>query len=176
MLFILLLVVFPLVWFLVDKCNVLSYLGLIDTNNPPSEWSVVFIGYFGSAVAAIAGYIAVILSLNVQNKARQEDNAKEVLPLLAVEPYYGTVLKPVVITNGDPESANLNVALGGILYLRNVGMREMYSLEAASMKSDKFGDVILRTEITPILYKENDVFLCVYPVIDGTVDGKNIHI
>lgn len=175
-LFTLLLVVFPLAWFFLDKFNVLSCLDFIDPDNPPSEWSIAFIGYFGSAVAAIAGYIAVILSLNIQNKARREDNAKDVLPLLAAEPYYGAVSKPVIVTNGDYKAASPNVVTGGILKLQNVGMREMYNLEVINLRSDKFDNVTVRTTITPILYKENSIFLCVYPVMEGVLDGKNVRI
>lgn len=170
-----LLIVVPLVWFIIDSTNLLSIIGIMQSNaTTPSNWTSVLLGYFGSALAAILGYTAVIITIFQQEKARREDNAKEVLPLIAAEPYYGAVSKPVVVTNSDCEAANLNVVTGGILKVQNVGMREMYNLEIISLKSDKFDDVMSHTAITPILYKENSVFLCVYPVIEGALDGKNV--
>lgn len=172
----LLLIIFPSVWFLLDASNLLSTWGIIGYNNPPSEWSGVLIGYFGSAFAAVAGYIAVILSLKKQEDARKEDNAKEVLPLLSAEPYYEAVSEPVIVTNGDYESASLNTATGGILKLQNVGMREMYDLRVINMESDRLESAVTNVEITPILYKDGSIYVCIYPVMKGTLDGKSLRI
>lgn len=175
-LLLLLLVIFPSMWFLLDKSNLLSTWGIIGYNNPPSGWSGIFIGYFGSAFAAVAGYIAVILSLKKQEDARKEDNAKEVLPLLSAEPYYGGVSEPIVVTNDDYESASLNTATGGILKLQNVGMREMYDLRVISMESDRLESAVTNVEITPILYKDSSAYVCIYPVMKGTLEGKSLRI
>lgn len=167
-LFALLLVIFPLAWFFLDKFNVLSYLGFIDPDNPPSEWSIAFIGYFGSAVAAIAGYIAVILSLNIQNKARREDNAKEVLPLISALPtacdtgwnrsviYLKHIIHSKDGVSTDDNKTSSHLSRDGIL-LKNVGMREMYSVEIVGVESEFFTTSLKPIQLAPILYKNNSI-------------------
>lgn len=166
-LFTLLLVAFPLAWFFLDKFNVLSYLGFIDSDNLPSEWSIAFIGYFGSAVAAIAGYIAVILSLNIQNKARREDNAKEVLPLISALTTCSNGLDRSIIYlkhaiqlknegSSNDKTTSKHLSRKGIL-LKNVGMREMYDVEIMGIESDFFTTSSVPVELAPILYKGDSI-------------------
>lgn len=173
-LFLLLLVVFPGVWFLLDKYNFPSILGFWGTDNPPSEWSVVFIGYYGSAFAAIAGYIAVILSLNVQNKARKEDNAKGVLPLLSIEVYNGKATCPIIVSNAHFNDANQRLAVGNFLKFQNVGMREMYNLEIINIESETLDGVDSPISITPILYKDKHIMVYLPLAIKArrTEDGR----
>lgn len=168
MLFLLLLVIFPGVWFLLDKTNFFSNLGLIEHNNPPSEWSLVFVGYFGSAVSAVAGYIAVMLSLNIQEKSRKEEQTKEVLPLLSVTCTKSDsgwdraiiYLKHNIQSNVQDSSA-MNTSCdhrspSGIL-LTNVGMREMYDVRIVRVESNFFSSLSVPTELTPILYKDDTI-------------------
>lgn len=171
-----LLVAVPLIWFFVDSINLLSTIGIIQSGVVPSNWTDIFLGYFGSSISAILGYTAVIVTISQQEKARREDNAKEVLPLLSAEPYHEAIPESVIITNGDYEAANLNATMGGILKLRNVGMREMYNLKVVSMRSDKFDDVVTNIEITPILYTDGDAYLCIYPTMEGKLDDNKVQI
>lgn len=171
-----LLIIVPLIWFAVDSNNILSAIGVKSLGNTPSNWTDAFLGYLGSASATIIGYVAVVITIIQQEKSRREDNAKEVLPLLSIEPYHGTVSGSIVVTNGDYESACFNVATSGVLRIRNVGMRELYSL-TVSMKSDKFSNIVTDIEMTPILYKDNSEYICVYPIVEGKPDDKgNIHV
>lgn len=169
LLLLLLLVIFPGAWFLIDRFNLPSILGIIDFNNPPSEWSVIFTGYFGSALAAIAGYVAVILSLRKQEDARKEDNAKEVLPLISVSATIPNDLwnRPAIYLkhtiqskNGDStaeeEKPSLHPSQNGVL-LKNVGMREMYDVKLVGVESDFFTSSSSSIELAPILYKDNTI-------------------
>lgn len=71
-----------------DITNTPSKLGL-PLNSVPGQWSVVLIGYFASALSALAGFIATAYSVNKsiehQNQVRKQDNAIAVLPLVGVE-------------------------------------------------------------------------------------------
>lgn len=82
------LTIFPIVWFILDITNTPSKLGL-PLNSVPGQWSVVLIGYFASALSALAGFIATAYSVNKsiehQNQVRKQDNAIAVLPLVGVE-------------------------------------------------------------------------------------------
>lgn len=90
------LAIFPIVWFIFDATNTPSKLGL-PVNSVPSQWSVVLISYFASALSALAGFIATTYSVNKsiehQNRVRKQDSAIAALPLISVEYSDGVVEK-----------------------------------------------------------------------------------
>ena len=90
------LTIFPIVWFILDATNTPSKLGL-PLNSVPGQWSVVLIGYFASALSALAGFIATAYSVNKsiehQNRVRKQDSAIAALPLISVEYSDGVVEK-----------------------------------------------------------------------------------
>jgi len=163
-LFAVLLLIFPLTWFILDATNFLSHLDLI-VDESPGKWSSLFLNYYGSAFAAVAGYIAVIITIHQQEKSRKEDKAKEVLPLIAVDIYGGSMVDYITITNENCDVARLNPDLCGELKIKNVGMREMYNLEVANMKSAFFEDIKSPIPITPILYKDATQTIRIFPII-----------
>ena len=90
------LTIFPIVWFILDATNTPSKLGL-PLNSVPGQWSVVLIGYFASALSALAGFIATAYSVNKsiehQNRVRKQDSAIAALPLISVEYSDGVIEK-----------------------------------------------------------------------------------
>ena len=90
------LAIFPIVWFILDIANTPSKLGL-PLNSVPGQWSIVLIGYFASALSAIAGFIATAYSVNKsiehQNQVRKQDNTIAALPLISVEYSDGVIEK-----------------------------------------------------------------------------------
>ena len=170
MLFILLLIVFPATWFILDKYDFMSKIGVIGEGDGPSEWSVVLLSYIGSVAAAAASYIAVLLSINRQERARRQDNMKAVLPLLSPKTKTRTSCHAVQTINlrhniipnqgqsgGRPVSAK-TLSLNS-LEIKNSGMRELYDLKIVGIKSDFFATDFQLLKLAPVLYKDDTKML-----------------
>ena len=161
------LAIFPIVWFILDATNTPSKLGL-PVNSVPGQWSVVLIGYFASALSALAGFIATAYSVNKsiehQNQARKQDNVIAVLPLVGVEctndligqegeieiehiclPQEKTLKKNCVI-NETFENPFLKFRF------INRGQREMYNLRLLSKEQEKAKSNKKDSIIFPVVY------------------------
>ena len=146
------LAIFPIVWFILDATNTPSKLGL-PLNSVPGQWSMVLIGYFASALSAIAGFIATAYSVNKsiehQNQVRKQDNAIAALPLVGVE-----CTNDLTSQGGEVEIERICLPQEKTLkkdyvineffknpYLKfsfiNMGQREMYNLRLLSKEQEK---------------------------------------
>ena len=166
MLFILLLIVFPATWFILDQYDVMSKIGIIGEGDDPSEWSVVLLSYIGSVAAAAASYIAVLLSISRQERARQQDNMKAALPLLSPKTKTCTSGRAVQTMDlkydippnqgqGGGRQVSAKTPSLNSLEIKNSGMRELYELKIVGVKSDFFETDFQPLELAPVLYKDD---------------------
>lgn len=165
---ILMILVFPLTWLIVDGTDWLTTVGIRNfINQEPSVWTDAFLGYFASALAATLGFISVLITIHHQEAARREDNRKNVLPLIAINKNNSTnkAIISHVVTNGDIAKVNLNPSNGALVELKNVGMREMYNVKITDIVCDLLENQFQETQIAPIIYKEHSVTIRLQPII-----------
>ena len=165
------LVIFPIVWFILDATNTPSKLGL-PLNSAPGQWSVVLIGYFASALSALAGFIATAYSVNKsiehQNQVRKQDNAIAALPLISVE-YSDSVIEKsrdaeIEYTCLPQEKASKEVYLKNEILkspflkfsLINKGQREMYNLRFMSERPEKSEGNKKDVVLFPVVYSNEE--------------------
>ena len=165
------LTIFPIVWFILDITNTPSKLGL-PLNSVPGQWSVVLIGYFASALSALAGFIATAYSVNKsiehQNQVRKQDNAIAALPLISVE-YSDSVVEKsrdaeieyICLTQ---EKASKEIYLKSEILknpflkfsLINKGQREMYNLRFISERPEKSEGNKKDIVLFPVIYSNDE--------------------
>ncbi len=176
----LIVVVFPTVWIIVDGTNWFTQLGIRGIiNQEPSAWTSAFLGYFASALAAVAGYFAVLITIYKQEESRHEDKRKEVLPLIEVKTANkntGRADISKIITNIPISDTNLNPSNGAILELKNVGMREMYDVVIANVMCNLPSKPFLKVKVAPIIYKNSSTTIRLQPVMVGKFDPEVISI
>ena len=165
------LTIFPIVWFILDATNTPSKLGL-PLNSVPGQWSVVLIGYFASALSALAGFIATAYSVNKsiehQNRVRKQDNAIAALPLISVEYSDGVVEKSrdaeIEYICLPQEKASKEIYLKNEILknpflkfsLQNKGQREMYNLRFMSERSEKSEGNKKDLVLFPVIYSNEE--------------------
>lgn len=168
---ILLLIIVPVVWFILDVNDIPSKLG-IPVSSIPGQWSIILIGYFASVAGAITGFIATAYSvkknIDNQNEARKIDNAIAALPLIQISSsvertkpcdatieckFDNTDIKNKIFTLGavlEPSSTKIAI--------KNVGQREMYNVQAKCKKSGRFLEESY-SELSPIIYKNEEIIV-----------------
>lgn len=165
------LAIFPIIWFILDIANIPSKLGL-PLNSVPGQWSMVLIGYFASALSAIAGFIATAYSVNKsiehQNQVRKQDNTIAALPLISVEYSDGVVEKSrdmeIEYTCLPQEKASKEIYLKNEILknpflkfsLKNKGQREMYNLRFMSEKPEKSEGNKKDLVLFPVIYSDEE--------------------
>ena len=165
------LAIFPIVWFILDIANIPSKLGL-PLNSVPGQWSVVLIGYFASALSAIAGFIATAYSVNKsiehQNQVRKQDSAIAALPLISVEYSDGVVEKSrdaeIEYICLPQEKASKEIYLKNEILknpflkfsLKNKGQREMYNLQFMSERPEKPEGNKKDLVLFPVIYSNEE--------------------
>ena len=165
------LAIFPIVWFILDIANIPSTLGL-PLNSVPGQWSIVLIGYFASALSAIAGFIATAYSVNKsiehQNRVRKQDNAIAALPLISVEYSDGVVEKSrdaeIEYICLPQEKASKEIYLKNEILknpflkfsLQNKGQREMYNLRFMSERPEKSEGNKKDLVLFPVIYSNEE--------------------
>lgn len=161
------LAIFPIVWFILDATNTPSKLGL-PVNSVPGQWAVVLIGYFASALSAIAGFIATAYSVNKsiehQNQVRKQDNAIAALPLVGVE-----CTNDLIGQEGEVEIERICLTQEKTLKndcvineifknpflkfsLQNKGQREMYNLRLLPKEQEKAKSNKKDSILFPVVY------------------------
>lgn len=161
------LAIFPIVWFILDATNTPSKLGL-PVNSAPGQWSVVLIGYFASALSALAGFIATAYSVNKsiehQNQVRKQDSAIAALPLISVEYSDNVVEKSrdaeIEYTCLPQEKSSKEIYLKNEILknpflkfsLQNKGQREMYNLRLMSERLAKSEGNKKDLVLFPVIY------------------------
>ena len=168
------LAIFPIIWFILDIANIPSKLGL-PLNSVPGQWSVVLIGYFASALSALAGFIATAYSVNksieYQNQVRKQDSAIAALPLISVE-YSDSVIeksrdaeieyiclpqekasKEIYFKNEILKSPFLKFSL------INKGQREMYNLRFMSERLEKSEGNKKDVVLFPVVYSNEEIVI-----------------
>lgn len=171
---ILLLIVVPAAWFILDVNNIPSKLG-VPVDSIPGQWSIVLIGYFASVAGAITGFIATAYSVkkNIenQNESRQEDNAIAALPLIQVNLIADSHLEKcnaVVECKFDAakDLKNKTYTTGALMFepsaklsLKNVGQREMYNLCAKCVGNGNFVESDTEIKLLPVVYKDEETII-----------------
>ena len=165
------LAIFPIVWFILDATNTPSKLGL-PLNSIPGQWSVVLIGYFASALSAIAGFVATAYSVNKsiehQNQVRKQDSAIAALPLISVE-YSDSVIEKsrdaeIEYICLPQEKASKEIYLKNEILkspflkfsLINKGQREMYNLRFMSERPEKSEGNKKDVVLFPVVYSNEE--------------------
>ena len=165
------LTIFPIVWFILDATNTPSKLGL-PLNSVPGQWSVVLIGYFASALSAIAGFVATAYSVNKsiehQNQVRKQDSAIAALPLISVE-YSDSVIEKsrdaeIEYICLPQEKASKEIYLKNEILkspflkfsLINKGQREMYNLRFMSERPEKSEGNKKDLVLFPVIYSNEE--------------------
>lgn len=165
------LTIFPIVWFILDATNTPSKLGL-PLNSIPGQWSVVLIGYFASALSAIAGFVATAYSVNKsiehQNQVRKQDSAIAALPLISVE-YSDSVIEKsrdaeIEYICLPQEKASKEIYLKNEILkspflkfsLINKGQREMYNLRFMSERPEKSEGNKKDLVLFPVIYSNEE--------------------
>lgn len=183
------LTIFPIVWFILDATNTPSKLGL-PLNSVPGQWSVVLIGYFASALSALAGFIATAYSVNKsiehQNQVRKQDNAIAALPLISVEHSDSVVEKSrdaeIEYTCLPQEKASKEIYLKSEILknpflkfsLQNVGQREMYNLRFISERPEKFEGNKKDVVLFPVVYSYKEKVIGVNLKVDIPCDKNGV--
>ena len=183
------LTIFPIVWFILDITNTPSKLGL-PLNSVPGQWSVVLIGYFASALSALAGFIATAYSVNKsiehQNQVRKQDGAIAALPLISVE-YSDSVIeksrdaeieyiclpqektsKEIYLKNEILKSPFLKFSL------INKGQREMYNLRFISERPEKSEGNKKDLVLFPAIYSNEEKVIGVNLKVDIPYDKNGV--
>lgn len=168
---ILLLIVIPIIWFILDVKDIPSKLG-VPINSIPGRWSIILIDYFASVAGAITGFIATAYSVKKtienQNKSRQEDNAIAALPLIQVgrvDDNHSKKCDTIVECKYDAvkDLENKTYTTGAVMFepnaklsLKNVGQREMYNLRAKCIDYGNFIESDTEIDLLPIIYKDEE--------------------
>lgn len=162
---------------LLDKNNVPTYLGWISSDNS-QLWLDRSMSYIGTVVGAFIGFMAAILTAKITNdrldRARREDNAKAVLPLLKVFTVSekGCIEDICVLISriiGGQEEATGRWSL--IMRIRNVGQRELYNLKITPIENDFFNGQSRGSDSMPVLYRDDDVVTKVIVMAKGPECG-----
>lgn len=144
-----------------------------------NPWTEVFVSLLSSFLAATATILAVLLTLDSQEKQRQEDNKKQALPILKIEKSklaHGLLnnftldvkSKPLRISEEEGYYGKFSKDIS--IQIENVGMREMYDLSLEVIDNTYFTSIKER-KLTPILYKDDsfDMDLILYPHIPNNI-------
>lgn len=183
------LTIFPIVWFILDATNTPSKLGL-PLNSVPGQWSVVLIGYFASALSALAGFIATAYSVNKsiehQNQARKQDNAIAALPLISVE-YSDSVIEKsrdaeIEYICLPQEKASKEIYLKNEILkspflkfsLINKGQREMYNLRFMYERPEKSEGNKKDLVLFPVIYPNEEKVIGVNLKVDIPCDKNGV--
>lgn len=149
--------------FMLDAADLPTTMGVVGPDKS-REWLGHLVGYVGAAAGAFLGSVATLWSVSLtierQGRDRKEDNAKDALPLIRVEKDNapGSCDIQVVIsrildkTNGRTFTNDFSDG-GPHIQITNVGMRELYDLQVTPIKNKFFNGSIKKSEIVPVLYK-----------------------
>lgn len=166
------LIIFPIVWFVLDVNNIPSKIG-IPVQFLPGQWSIILIGCYSSVLAALVGFIATAYSVKktilFQSESRKEDNAIAALPLLRVEKEVehsrpcDTTVKCLFDSISSKNKTYAPESFLGVnsakLLLKNVGQREMYNVRAKCIKNGYFREIDNYKELVPIIYKDDSIVI-----------------
>lgn len=158
---------FPIIMYYLDYFDIPSKFGW--TNNlKSSEWlNVIFtyvIGLISAMIGAFMTIHSVKLTINTQEKSRINDNKKQALPLLKVEPEkeYDYRYKYIQFDCLFTEESKLRIRKDIVdtanvtIKLKNVGMRELYDLYIGDIESSVFKEEKdYYHKISPIIYKDD---------------------
>lgn len=158
---------FPIIMYYLDYFDIPSKFGW--TNNlKSSEWLNVIFTYVIGLISAIIGAFMTIhsvqLTINTQEKSRINDNQKQALPLLKVEPEkeYDYRYKYIQFDCLFTEESKLRTRKDIVdtasvtIKLKNVGMRELYDLYIGNIESSVFKEEKdYYHKICPIIYKDD---------------------
>lgn len=163
-----LIIMFPILFILLDYYNIPSkytWIRKVDLVFWKNFLSSYVLSILTSFMAAFITIHSVKMSIKNQEIIRKEDNAKNVLPLLTIENAFnkscgkGINIHFIFKENNDDleiDSNKIEDKCKITIFLKNLGMRELYNLYVEKVESKFFQNISDKPMIFdyPIVYKE----------------------